>query len=545
MRPPSEATLVTSEASDESEFVLATESPTSAQRLSTLVAAAIIFTIFGLTLTIGLTAPFARRVVRIDGFVPALTAVFFINDLITAALLFGQFSIIRSRALLVLADGYLYTALMAIPFALTFPGAFSATGLLGASVQSSAWIYNFWHYGFPVVTIVYAVLRGERRINGVSGDSTRCAISWNVVIVISVVCGLTWFAAARDEFLPSLMLDAIHPGPLARTVTLLNTFICVIALVFLYSRQRSVLDLWIMVVLCVWITELALLDVLLFSRFTFGFYAGRGLSLLTSVVVLVVLLVEMTRLYARLARSNKSLQRERDNRLMSLEAMASSIAHEVRQPLSIVTINGYVGLRLLAQASPNIEEVRLAMNTMVTESNHINEVFNSIRALFGHPDQDKQAVDMNQIIRGVLGSLEAELKRRGIAVSTELRSELPLVMGHRGQLKEVLLNLIRNAIEAMDAVKGGGRVLRVKTENHGDDAIAVSVADSGPGIDPRKMGGIFDAFVTTKSEGMGLGLAICRMIVERHRGELSVSPDNTSGAVFKFSLPIKAPPALP
>jgi uncharacterized membrane protein len=137
----------------------------------------------------------------------------------------------------------------------------------------------------------------------------------------------------------------------------------VLALVLLSRRQRSVLDLWIMVVLCVWLTELALLDVLLFYRFTFGFYAGRGFSLLTSVVVLVVLLVEMTRLYGHLARSNKSLQRERDNKLMNLEAMASSIAHEVKQPLSIVTINGYVALRLLAQASPNIEEVRLAMNT--------------------------------------------------------------------------------------------------------------------------------------------------------------------------------------
>jgi uncharacterized membrane protein len=389
MRPPLEATLTNSEASYESEFVLATEPPTSAQRLSTLVAAAIILTIFLVTATIGLTSPLARRVVRIDGFVPALTATFFINDLITAALLFGQFSIIRSRALLALADAYLYTALMAIPFALSFPGAFSPTGLLGASVQSSAWIYNFWHYGFPVVTIFYATLRGERRANKMSRDSARFAIGCNVVIVISVVCGLTWFATARDEFLPSLMLDAIHPSPVARIVTSLNTFICVLALALLYSRQRSVLDLWIMVVLCVWITELALLDILLFSRFTFGFYAGRGFSLLTSVVVLGVLLVETTRLYARLARANRSLQRERDNKLMNLEAMVSSIAHEIRHPLSIVAINGYVGLRLLAQASPDIEEVRSAMSTMVAEIHHVNEVLDSISALFRRPDHDK------------------------------------------------------------------------------------------------------------------------------------------------------------
>lgn len=174
------------------------------------------------------------------------------------------------------------------------------------------------------------------------------------------------------------------------------------------------------------------------------------------------------------------------------------------------------------------------MTTMVAEIHHVNEVFSSIRPLFRDPDHDKQSIDMNEIILGVLNIMGGDLKGHGITTSTELRSELPLVLGHRGQLKEVIFNLIRNAIEAMTAITGGGRVLRVKTENHGDDAIAVAVADSGPGIDPRN-----EAFVTTKPDGMGLGLAICRMIIERHKGELSVSSDNMSGTVFKFILPIK------
>jgi signal transduction histidine kinase len=119
-------------------------------------------------------------------------------------------------------------------------------------------------------------------------------------------------------------------------------------------------------------------------------------------------------------------------------------------------------------------------------------------------------------------------------------SNVPLVMGHRGQLQEVILNLVRNAIEAMDAIKDGGRVLRVRTERHGDDAIVVSVEDSGPGIDPQKIGGIFDAFVTTKSHGIGLGLALCQMIIERHGGRLSASSDSKSGALFQCILPIKS-----
>ena len=152
-----------------------------------------------------------------------------------------------------------------------------------------------------------------------------------------------------------------------------------------------------------------------------------------------------------------------------------------------------------------------------------------------------QAIDVNEIALGVLNTLKDDLKDHNVTTRTDLSSQIPPVMGHRGQLQEVVLNLIRNAIEAMDGVRSGDRVLRVKTEPQGDGAIAVSVEDSGPGIDPRKIGGIFDAFVTTKPHGTGLGLAICRMITERHKGELSASSDNGNGALFKFTLPIKSP----
>ena len=115
---------------------------------------------------------------------------------------------------------------MAIPFALTFPGAFSPTGLLGAGVQTSAWIYNFWHYGFPVATIVYAILIGTGRANNVSRVSARSVISWNIAIVIGLVCGITWFTTAGNEFLPSLMRDGINPNPLARIVTSTRSYVC-------------------------------------------------------------------------------------------------------------------------------------------------------------------------------------------------------------------------------------------------------------------------------------------------------------------------------
>lgn len=256
--------------------------------------------------------------------------------------------------------------------------------------------------------------------------------------------------------------------------------------------------------------------------------------------VLAALFSERRESEARLARSNLQLERERDNKLMNAQAITASIAHEIRQPLSAIVLNGSAALRFLGKVPPDHDEVRALLNNIVRDGHRASEVFDSIRALFRSPDEEQQAIDVNEIARETLNILRGELKEHGITTRTELMSKVPLVIGHRGQLQEVILNLVRNAIEAMDAIKDGGRVLRVRTEHHGDDAIAVSVEDSGPGIDPQKIGSIFDAFVTTKSHGIGLGLAICRMIIERHGGQLLASSASKSGALFQFILPIKS-----
>jgi hypothetical protein len=340
-----QSTLPSHKATSEPEFVLATEPPTLEQRRLALIVVAVLFVVFAVTVAIGRTSAFALVPFRIDAFVPVLVALLFVNDFITATLLLGQFSTVRSPALLLIANAYLFTGVMAVLFALTFPGQFSPTGLLGAGLQSSAWIYNFWHYGFPVAVIGYAMLLGAGPTKTLPHGSTPFAIALSVAILISLVFGLTWLATAGEGFLPPLFQDPIHPTPLARVVALSNTVICLVALALLYSFRRSVLDLWLMVVLCAWISELAILEVLLYPRFTFGFYVGRGFSLITSIVILVVLLQEMTQMHARLARSNSALQRERNNKLMNLEAMAATIAHEVNQPLSALVTNGGICLR--------------------------------------------------------------------------------------------------------------------------------------------------------------------------------------------------------
>jgi signal transduction histidine kinase len=160
--------------------------------------------------------------------------------------------------------------------------------------------------------------------------------------------------------------------------------------------------------------------------------------------------------------------------------------------------------------------------------------------LFGKSDPERQQVDVNEIILGVLRSSRRELQDHDVETRLELASELPLVDGHRRQLEEVISNLFHNAIEAMDATTDRGRVLRVKTGLKAHDAITIGVQDSGPGIDPKQIDSIFGAFFTTKSHGMGLGLAICRMIVEDHGGQLTAVSDAKNGALFQLTLPIES-----
>jgi signal transduction histidine kinase len=273
-------------------------------------------------------------------------------------------------------------------------------------------------------------------------------------------------------------------------------------------------------------------------------FAGRILQAQATILfvavgayVLAALFAERKGSEARLARANTMLERERDNKLMSAQAMTGAIAHEVRQPLAAIVTNASAALRWLERSPPDHDEVRAALNRIQSEGQRTSEVFDSIRALFRKDHQGQQRIDLNEVIIDVLQSLRGELLDHEVETRPEL-TELPLLYGHRAQLREVISNLVYNALEAMDTATDQNRVLRVTSELRSHDAIAIAVEDSGPGIDPRKLDGIFTTFLTTKSQGMGLGLAICRMIVEQHGGKLTASSDGKCGALFQFVLPI-------
>jgi PAS domain S-box-containing protein len=271
-------------------------------------------------------APFAARPMPpVWAFIPFYESALAFSDLITAVLLFAQFSILRSRALLVLACGYLFTAVMVVPHALTFPGLFSPTGLLGAGPQTTAWLYMFWHGGFPLVAICYALLKHRDGKAWRSRRSSRAAILSGVAAVLGVAVAVTLLATAGYAVLPVIMRDNGYTAAMMYVNASVWTLSLVALVVLWVRRPHSVLDLWLMVVMCAWLLDVALSAVLNAGRFDLGFYVGRIYGLLAATFVLLMLLLGTSALYARLVRL---LQAEHRRRERTTEALHDSLARE-------------------------------------------------------------------------------------------------------------------------------------------------------------------------------------------------------------------------
>jgi PAS domain S-box-containing protein len=225
------------------------------------------------------------------------------------------------------------------------------------------------------------------------------------------------------------------------------------------------------------------------------------------------------------------------NRITTMGQLTASIAHEVNQPIAAVVTNAQAALRWLNMQPPDPEEVRQALDRIVNQGRRAGDVISRMRALVRKAPPRKDQLDINEVIREVIALTRSELHRTGTLLQTQLAHGLPLVPGDRVQLQQVMLNLILNAVEAMSGSDEGSRELLISTEADGANGVRIAVRDWGPGLEPESLDRLFDAFYTTKPDGMGMGLSICRSIIEAHGGRVWATTNVPQGAAFQFTLP--------
>ncbi len=518
---------------EEQRFLLSSLSPGKAQRRLALVFVVCFFAVFILIVAGPLSGVRLRAV---DAFVPAYATAMFVCDSITAILLFVQFSILRSRAILVIANGYLFTALILIPFVLVFPGIFvPGRGLLGG-LQSTSWIWCVWHAGFPMFVIGYAVLKDADPSKRLGQGTVGVQIAISATITAAAVCTVGVVFTAENALLAPVASDARQFSPLwpyfiGAPVAFANVF----ALIVLWGRRRSMLDLWLIVVICLGLVEVPLSYYPDPERFSVGWYTVRVFGVISSCLVLVVLLYEIETLYAKLLSAVRDHQREREARLMTGDAVAASIAHEVKQPLTAMVTTADAGFRFLDRSTPNLDRAKQAFKLIAADGHRAGEVVENIRANFRNDERTRTSLDLNALIREALNLERSAIEKHRIVVHAEPNMNLPIVWGNRILLQQVLLNLITNAIDAM-AAKEEPRVLSVKSETQDGDKVKVSVLDTGAGIESENIERIFNPLFTTKAKGMGMGLSICRAIIQGHDGQLWVTSNTPRGAIFSFVL---------
>jgi PAS domain S-box-containing protein len=231
------------------------------------------------------------------------------------------------------------------------------------------------------------------------------------------------------------------------------------------------------------------------------------------------------------------------SRVTTLGELTASIAHEVNQPLGAIVTNGHACLRLLSRRKPDLESARECVESMISDGMRASEVIKRIRALLRKSTAGKSSYGLNETIQEVIAFTDTELEKNAISLTTDLAPHLPLVMIDRVQLQQVVMNLILNSIEAMNAPGWEPRDLLIRSEESRADEVMVTITDTGTGIDPAKRDLIFEPFFTTKPSGLGLGLSISRTIIEAHGGRLWITPNrNGRGATFQFTLPVNQQP---
>ena len=305
---------------EEQDLILSSLSPSRAQKrlaLGVVLFLAIAFLIIAGPLS-------TLQLPPINAFIPVYATAMIVIDSITAILLFAQFSILRSRALLVLSSGYLFNALIVIPWTLTFPGVFAPSGLLDAGLQSTSWLYILWHAGFPAFVIAYALLKDGDPTRRLWQGSVRMAILSSIGITTAIVCAAAMLATAGHDLLPGLMVDTVHLSALWPYAAGFVSLFIALAIALLWVRRRTTLDLWLMAVMFAFAIEIGLISFPVAARYTVGWYGGRICGVVSGSLLLFVLLHEITTLYSRLQNAGLHSELQRSEALLAEAQSISS-----------------------------------------------------------------------------------------------------------------------------------------------------------------------------------------------------------------------------
>ena len=540
-----------------SDFI-ATAPASSAQRQLAIAVVAISIAAFA-----ALT-PFAKvKLAQVPAFIPAYESALVITDLVTVVLLLGQFMKLRSRAMLALAAGYLFDALIAGAHGLSFPGGFGAAGVIGGGNQTTVWLYTLWHAAFPLFVIAYALMKDDAPLPAAAARPLIVAAAAFVTVVVAAMIVAT---TAGHDLLPPLLVSGNYS---ALYVTLLGAtwLLSIGAVALLWWRGlRTVLDLWVAVVMCVWVMDVALSAVFNAARYDLGFYTGRFYGLLAASFVLAVLLIESSGLFNRMAETAEALrgqavrlkgtvretlarQQETEAQLRQAQKMEAignltgGMAHDFNNLLGVVI--GNLDLLLNRTQDPDTRELGVEARDAALQGADLTR---RLLAFARRQPLLPQLVAINDLISG-----HAQLLRRLLGAQIEVRLHLgsgvwPAIVDPT-QLEAAITNLATNARDAMP----GGGILTIATANrHLDEEYAathtevvagdyalIEVTDSGTGIPPEVLARVFEPFFTTKEagKGTGLGLAMVYGFMKQSRGHVSVYSEPNVGTTFRLYLP--------
>jgi signal transduction histidine kinase/CheY-like chemotaxis protein len=538
-------------------------------------------------------APWAKaQLPPVWAFIPIYESALVFTDLITAVLLFGQSRIAQSRALLLLACGYLFTAVLTVAHALSFPGLFAPAGLLSGGTQSTAWIYMFWHGGFPLFVVGYGLLRGSRHEPLAAGARGSAWVAGTLLAATASAVLLAALATAGEAALPAIMAGHRYTAAMVGVVSL-TWCASLLALGVLWWRRRplAVLDLWLMAVLCAWLFDVALSAVLNAGRFDLGFYAGRVYGLLAASFVLGRLLLENGVLHARLMNAHAQ-ERSRGNELrqLSRELQATNdqlgetnrrleeqsrfkseflanMSHELRTPLNAII--GFSDMIKEGLAGAVNERQRTFAGHILQSGHHllalINDILDLSKIEAGRAEMQLEQVALPAVLDEALAMVGERAKARRVEVRLEQRAELAAMQVDRRRLKQILLNLVSNAVKfsledgrvtvrvdlvdrerAISALPGfaEGHRLPLQAEAH-ERFVEISVLDEGIGIGRDDLDRLFKPFaqisnaVTRNVEGTGLGLVMVQRLIEMHGGTLAVTSEPGRGSCFTVWLPYR------